>query len=121
MAAHQYNGFSLFGVPYNGKDIGKAAEQLLHLYDPQGKATSDAIGLILQQNERVLSRRGMLVSFSGIVIALFLFTANNAVLSEFWQKSVYYSGMLIWVVSIMLLLWSLRHKLPPDLGSSYAA
>jgi len=109
-----YGGFSLFGVPYNDIDIRYAAERLFDIYSNNGEDTLGAMNLILNQNERVVSRCGMLISFSGTLIALCLFVANNPnVLSLTWQPWVFYLVMLVWVLSTMHLLWSLKHKFPP--------
>jgi hypothetical protein len=109
-----YGGFSLFGVPYNEIDIRYAAEKLFESYNNCGKNTHESMVLILEQNERVVSRCGMLISFSGILIALSLFIVNKPnVLPSHWQQWVFYSAMMIWVISTMRLLWSLKHKFPP--------
>ena len=109
-----YSGFSLFGVPYNEIDIRYTAEQLFDIYSDSGKNTHAAMTLIFNQNERVVSRCGMLISFSGTLIALSLFVANRPdVLPAPWQQWVFYSVMFIWVLSTMHLLWSLKHSFPP--------
>ena len=109
-----YSGFSLFGVPYNEIDIRYSAERLFEIYSDHGNDIQEAMNLILNQNERVVSRCGMLISFSGILIALLLFIANKPnVLPMIWQQWVFYCVMLVWVISTMHLLWSLKHKFPP--------
>ena len=109
-----YSGFSLFGVPYNEIDIRYSAERLFDIYSDNGEDIPKAMNLILDQNERVVSRCGMLISFSGLLIALLLFVANKPnVLPMTWQQWVFYSVMLVWVISTMHLLWSLKHKFPP--------
>jgi hypothetical protein len=109
-----YSGFSLFGVPYNEIDVRYAAELLYDLHSKNGANDSEAMSLILNQNERVVSRCGMLISFSGTLIALFLFVANRPeVLPMLWQQWVFYSVILAWVISTMHLLWELKHKFPP--------
>lgn len=109
-----YGGFSLFGVPYNPIDIRYATEQLFELYSDNGRNVSDAMIRILEQNERVVSRCGMLTTFSGTLIALSLFVANKPdMLPALWQQYVYYIVMLVWVLTTMHLLWTLKHKLPP--------
>lgn len=108
-----YSGISIFGVPYADIDIRYAAECLFDIYSNEGKDVHKAMNSILEQNERVVSRCRMLISFSGILIALFLFVANKPdVLSNAWQKWVFYCIMLLWVVSTLNLLWSLKHKFP---------
>lgn len=109
-----YSGFSLFGVPYNEIDIRYSAERLFDIYSDNGNDVKEAMNLILNQNERVVSRCGMLISFSGILIALLLFIASKPeVLPMIWQQWVFYCVMFVWVISTMHLLWSLKHKFPP--------
>lgn len=109
-----YGGFSLFGVPYNPLDIRYAVESLFELYSDGGKNIPGAMSRILDQNERVVSRCGMLITFSGTLIALSLFVASRPdVLPALWQQYVYYAVMMFWVLTTMHLLWTLKHKLPP--------
>lgn len=109
-----YGGISIFGVPYNEIDIRYAAERLYEIYCDNGNDVLKGMDQILNQNERVVSRCGMLISFSGILIALLLFVASKPnVLPMVWQQWVFYCVMLIWVISTMHLLWSLKHKFPP--------
>jgi hypothetical protein len=108
-----YGSFSLFGVPYGTIDIKYAAEELLETYKMSSTDMMDAMRAILEQNERVVSRCSMLMSFSGTIITIFLFiaTRSDALLAS-WQKTIYYITMSIWVMATMSLLYSLKHTFP---------
>jgi hypothetical protein len=109
-----FGGFSWLGVPYNAIDLRFASENLYRVYSQDGKNDSEIMKYVLEQNERVVSRCGMLVSFSGTLIALFLFVANRPkMLPYVWQQWAFYTVVAAWSLSTMVLLWSLKHIFPP--------
>lgn len=58
-----YSGISLFGVPLLAIDIRYASELLYETYTRNGKSVEDAMESLLGNNEKVVSRCGMLISF----------------------------------------------------------
>ena len=109
-----FGGFSWLGVPYNAIDLRFASENLYRVYSQDGGNNSEIMKYVLDQNERVVSRCGMLISFSGTLIAILLFIANRPEMLPYaWQQWIFYSVMGAWSASTMALLWSLKHKFPP--------
>lgn len=105
--------FHMWGVPYGKEDVAKAVDSIYNLYWEAMGDHNIAMQHLLDKNEKVVSRCGMLMTFSGILIAVALFILNNLrdVLAP-WQKAGFYIMICIWLVSTILLLWSLKHKLP---------
>jgi hypothetical protein len=117
-----YGGFSLWGVPYSRVDMEYAAVQIRELYFDKFEYPNGPMRAILEYNEKIVSRCGILMSFSGILIAVFLFAANNPrIITSSWQRWGVYASLTVWIVTIVRLLLSLRHQLPPpwEFGSDY--
>jgi hypothetical protein len=109
-----YGGYSLFGVPYSSIDIEYASERLYETYTGGGKGIREAMAAILDANEKVVSRCGMLISFSSTLMAILLFIANKPeMLPNLWQQVSYYAAMFLWMSFTMWLLYSLHHQFPP--------
>jgi hypothetical protein len=113
-AKRPFGGFSWLGVPYSASDLRFASENLYLVYSQDGANDSDIMRYVLDQNERVVSRCGMLISFSGTLIAILLFVANRPQMLPYtWQQWTFYSVMAAWSISTLTLLWSLKHTFPP--------
>jgi hypothetical protein len=112
-----YGGLSWKGVPFTEIDRMYAAERLREVY---GGSPQEAVQILLENNERIISRCGLLITFSGILMAVYLFIATNPkFLPTVWQECGFYGSMFVWVVFTLRLLWSLKHELPPpwDFGT----
>lgn len=108
-----YGGLSLWGVPYGGVDIEYAADQIRELYFEKFPNPNGPMQALLEYNEKIVSRCGILMSFSSVLIAFSLYIATNPrLLSTHWQRSGFYFALMIWVAAMLLLLFSLRHRLP---------
>jgi len=109
-----FGGFSWLGVPYTAIDLRFASENLYRVYSHDAANDSEIMKYVLDQNERVVSRCGMLISFSGTLIAILLFIANRPeMLPYIWQQVMFYCIMSTWSLSTIALLWSLKHTFPP--------
>ena len=76
-------------------------------------SAQQALEKVLDLNEKVVSRCGMLVHFSSVLIVLFMFVVKNSyVLPLPGHRTGFYIAMFFWVTSTMILLWSLKHMLP---------
>ncbi|HUI96049.1 MAG TPA: hypothetical protein VLX44_09875 [Xanthobacteraceae bacterium] len=108
-----YGGFSLWGVPYARVDIEYATAQIRKLYFEKFPGPNGPMQALLDYNEKIVSRSGMLMGFSGILIAVSLFiAANPKFLPTLWQRWAFYVVIAIWVIATLRLLWSLRHEMP---------
>jgi len=112
-----YIGFVIWGVPYSEVDIDYAVDCLFKFYYAPEPGSRDAMlaamDRMINQSEKIVSRCGMLMSFSGILIAISLYIATNPnLLPALWQRCGFYTALLFWVISILRLLWSLKHMLP---------
>src|SRR5579863_2412039 len=94
-----YSGISVWGVPYRKADIDSACVKLEEYY--KNVYPDDYMERLLENNERVVSRCGMLMSFSGVLIAVCLFIATTPkALPNPWQQYVFYCTIFIWSLSI---------------------
>jgi hypothetical protein len=109
-----FSGPAIWGVPYTDLDINYAVEKLYEHYYESANDPALAMERIINQNEKIVSRCGMLMGFSSIIIAISLYIAtNHQMLPTIWQRVGFYTALSVWVISILRLLWSLKHKLPP--------
>ncbi len=111
------NGFNWFGVPYNSIDVNCAIDHLKKFYNTENDMAL-AVERLLDNNERVVSRCSMLMTFSSLTMAVFFFIANSiannkAIQLAMWQRCGIYIATIIWIPPILCLLWSLKHELPP--------
>jgi hypothetical protein len=109
-----YGGPAPFGVPLLEADIAYAAEMLKDLLLANHPNSNAAVRTLLEYNERVVSRCGTLMSFSGVIMALMLYIATNpAFFSHKWQVYTYYTVAFLWFLVMIRLLYSLAHRMPP--------
>lgn len=110
-----YRWFTLWGVPcpWCRADIDYAAEHIRELYFKKFPTPNGPMQALLEHNEKIVSRCGMLMTFSGTLMVVSSFIATNPrFLSTHWQRWGFYVVMAIWFAVILLLLWSLAHHLP---------
>jgi hypothetical protein len=115
---HGFTGWRIFGVPLSDGDTRYLIELLREVFFAQAKDDPrEAVRLLLERNEHIVSRCGLLVHFSAILIALTLFIASNPLLlGEAWEQKAFYTALGVWVASTVRLLWVLRHGLPSPFG-----
>jgi hypothetical protein len=108
-----YGSFNWRGVPYGEMDIEYAVEKIKDVYLKYGENPDTAMQAILRSNESIVSRCGVLTTFSSMLIALSLFIVSKPeILPYTWQQWSFYAEIFIWSISTVSLLWSLKHDLP---------
>lgn len=103
-----------WGIPFTKEGINAAAEAIADVaWDEKDPIKS--MQYILANNESVVNRCGTLMTFSTIIIAISVYIGfNPRLLPNAFQQAIFYIDLLVWIVSTLLLLYSLRHELPPS-------
>jgi hypothetical protein len=101
-----------FGVPYRQRDRTKAVEKLLVYFTENNRPILEAVSRVIDYNEKVVVRCGVLLNFNSILLVLILFAANKLDWSsiDVWKKVIFYIITIAWTLSNACLIFSIRHK-----------
>ncbi len=104
-----------WGVPFFANDSERLTEKLLEFYDVlSGRDSNQAVRMLLERNEQLVSRCTLLITFSGILITLVTYIgAKPELIPLQWEQVLYYSVLGLWVFTTVGLLADLYHLMPP--------
>src|SRR5215213_4571253 len=103
---------TIFGVPFMKEDRVKAVDDLLE-YFIEDSTYMEACSRVIEYNEKVVTRCGVLLNFNSILLVLILFAAKLEWSSSAnWHKIIFYIVMITWVISNIRLIFSIRHVFP---------
>jgi hypothetical protein len=107
-----YWGPTIFGVPFMKEDRVKAIDALLE-YFIEDSTFMEACSRVIDYNEKVVARCGVLLNFNSILLVLILFAAKlRWSSSSSWHKVTFYVVIITWAASNTWLMFSIKHKFP---------